>query len=75
MNYLTTNINEKNDISMLKAKIIYIFNEIIKHLDNSYVVNNNFSNNELYLFRNIIKSVIKNLNDICQFNKIMRITV
>jgi hypothetical protein len=69
MNNLTTNINEKTDLSMLKAKIIYIFNEIIDHFDNCYVVNNNFSNNELYLFGNIIKSVIKNLNDICLFNK------
>ena len=69
MNNLTTNINEKTDLNMLKAKIIYIFNEIIDHFDNCYVVNNNFSNNELYLFGNIIKSVIKNLNDICLFNK------
>ena len=69
MNNLTTNINEKTDVSMLKTKIIYIFNEIIEHFDNCYDVNNNFSNNELYLFGNIIKSVIKNLNDICQFYK------
>ena len=64
MNNLSSNINEKTDTNMLSAKIIYIFNEIIDHFNNCYDINNNFSNNELYLCGKIIKLVIKNLNNI-----------
>ena len=70
MNNLSNNINEKSDTGILKSKIINIFNAILQHVDNLYTVNNNFGNIELYLCGKVIKTVIKNLNNLInQINK------
>ena len=64
MNNLLNNINEKSDIGILKSKIINIFNAILQHVDNLYTVNNNFGNIELYLCGKLIKTIIKNFNNL-----------
>ena len=64
MNNLLNNINEKSDIGILKSKIINIFNAILQHVDNLYTVNNNFGNIELYLCGKLIKTILKNFNNL-----------
>ena len=68
---LTRNINENiGNTDVIKSKIIFIFNEILKHIDNYYNFNVNFSNVELYLFGKTINICIKSLNSIInQINK------
>jgi hypothetical protein len=68
---LTRNINENiGNTDVIKSKIIFIFNEILKHIDNYYNFNINFSNVELYLFGKTINICIKSLNSIInQINK------
>ena len=62
MNNLSSNINQSNDYSIQGGNIIYIFNEIIEHIINYYLINFNYGSKELYLLGKIIKSVLNNLN-------------
>ena len=60
INNLANNINE-NNYSIQGGNIIYIFNEILDHINNFSSVNYNFANTELYLCGKIIRTLIKNL--------------
>ena len=63
MNNLSNNI-EIIDNGIQGGNIIFLINEILEHISNSYVFNFNFSNTELCQCGKIIKSIIKNLNKI-----------
>ena len=62
MHNLSNNINESNNNNIQGGNFIYIFNEIIDHINNYYLINFNLGNKELYLLGKIIKLVLKNLN-------------
>ena len=64
INNLSNNIND-NNYSIQGGNIIYIFNEILEHINYFYGVNFNFANTELYLIGKIIRTLIKNLNKKC----------
>ena len=58
MNNLSNDVNEDINIG---GKLIYIFNEILEHINNLYSINSNLANTELYLCGKLIKLVLKNL--------------